>query len=347
LGLVLCLVGGVLSNAATTALRYGKAAQMTHSGADDDFKPSSITGPLILPQTVAGEANSVDASDRSAVMGRENVEEYQDNCRRRNVPVPPALNTPNAWSAPIDLSTEAHEYFINNHLTDTTLWTYRDPNGGFCVAMRRSDPNVAGKQPQIGTICTDAFQKDACFFDNLIYDEAGKPRRLDDADSLATDYAKLIHPIDVSDKCVACHIGQNPFIGHPQKKLGRVLQGMYDGAPAPPEGLPPMFSFVDFGGDLPTWRNKPPLVRTGPEAACMRCHQLPQVSQNSRFCGSVLEMAAKNTMPPHSGVAGSVGWPDRKGCFPPEASHLQDYFASLRTLRAMCTGEKQASCLDE
>ncbi len=60
-----------------------------------------------------------------------------------------------------------------------------------------------------------------------------------------------------------------------------------------------------------------------------------------------LEMAAKNTMPPHSGIAVPAGWPDGKGCFPPAAAPLKGYFASLRMLRAMCSGEKQAFCDDD
>lgn len=272
------------------------------------------------------------------------VKQYLDNCRTAQVPVPDAISSGGHWSSPFDLAADAGKYFFGKDIKKKlTLWKYDAGSQGMCVTLlREAYPDEHGNQPVplIGTICTDAGRKYACFFDNIVYGKDGSTRRIDEATMLSTNFDQLAHPADYDDDCNLCHLGDNPLIVHPGMRLGEILNPHADKTNSD------QFAFVEFGAPLLSWINPAPADSTGEGGACMRCHDIPRT--RTSYCSTVLGNAANDTMPP-SWPHGENDefWPDKDGCFSDSVSGLKKYFASMRRLKSICDGVPEKSCSDK
>lgn len=271
---------------------------------------------------------------------RDEVAAYQKTCRDNGVPVPGSFATDRDWTFRENLKSETAIYFFRSDWNDSEVWTYKDAaSGGFCVALVR---RKADKHEQyVGTICSDISQQKACFFDNVVYDGAVM-KRISWEDFQKRDFSELIHPKD-GDPCNLCHLGNNPFIVHPNTKLGKVVQSMY--ATAVPDTQ--KFEFLGLGGDPSPWTNFDAISQAS--GGCFSCHGIPQVTSNSKFCAGVIEMAANRTMPPGYWPPQPIDhpplWPDSKGCFAKELDpFLARYFPSLRKLKSICSGKTEETC---
>jgi|GEM_PF-4323432 len=300
----------------------------------------------VCPERKAGGvlATSGGMSAGSGSDHRADAPIYHQACRDAGVPVPGSFAMDAGWSDPKELDSEAHRYFFRSNWTDAEVRTYRAENGGFCIALARRKPNAPEQVPFIGTICADRLQKNACFFDNIVYEQSGS-KRIGWEDFRSRDFSELVHPLDGEDRCNSCHLGKNPFIVHPGTILGNAVQSMYDkNGPAPKR-----FEFVGLGGPPDPWTNFAPIARDGSAAdKCMMCHDLPHVTAGHPFCSGILEMAAKRTMPPGHWPADPTGgpdfWPDDKGCFAEGLDSLKPYFASIVRLKSICSGKPEKTC---
>jgi hypothetical protein len=266
-----------------------------------------------------------------------NMPTYLDNCRAAGVPIPGRMLDDGGWSKEILLPVgEADRYFVARDATKLKLWHYKEPDGGRCVTFLRQKTDI----PFIGTICMNAAENKACFFDNEIYTAGGR-QRVDEATMQKTDFKDLVHPLDFDDvKCHLCHLGDNPLLVHPNTytELGRQL---WTGSTKQQQ-----FEFVPFGDSLGGWHNPNPLPALGNgKDACLSCHDLPsfKVIGGSGYC-PLLEDAANRIMPPKwAGVQKNL-WPDAHGCFDDSVQGLEDYFPNMRRLRAMCSGIPVPDC---
>ncbi|MCF6126609.1 hypothetical protein EN904_03030 [Mesorhizobium sp. M7A.F.Ca.CA.001.07.2.1] len=272
---------------------------------------------------------------------RDDVPAYLKACRDAGVPVPGSFAADKRWVHREDLGSETHRYFFPSDWTDAEVWTYRDDiSGGFCVALVRRKPGWPVQY--VGTICADKLQKKACLFDNIVYEGSGTSRITWD-DFKTRDFGELVHPKDGEDRCNVCRLGNNPFIVHPKTMLSQTIKSMYA------EDVPKSqtFEFVGLGDEPEPWSNFGPIVP--PDAGgCFRCHGLPQVTTNHKFCSSIIEMAANRTMPPGHWPPEPKGgpwfWPDANGCFAKEFAPLADYFPSLVKLKSVCSGKVEKIC---
>ncbi|MER9749203.1 hypothetical protein [Mesorhizobium sp. M0140] len=272
---------------------------------------------------------------------RDDVPAYQKACRDAGVPVPGSFVTDPRWTNRGDLDSETHQYFFRSDWPDAEVWTYRDNvSGGFCVALVRRKPGWPVQY--VGTICADKLQKKACFFDNIVY-EGSATKRISWDDFKTRDFSELVHPKDGEDRCNVCHLGNNPFIVHPKTLLGQTIKSMYA------EDVPKSqtFEFVGLGNERDPWSNFGLIIP--PDAGgCFKCHGLPQVTTNHKFCSSIIEMAANRTMPPGHWPPDPKGgpwfWPDANGCFAKDFAALADYFPSLVKLKSVCSGKVEKIC---
>lgn len=282
-----------------------------------------------LDVLLANQWQKVDPSNNH----RSAMATYIANCEAAQVPVPKAMDADPHWSKQVvDLSGEVDKYFIATEKTDVRIWTYNADNGGKCVTLLRHDPakkEAGPTDPLIGTICVNPDRSRACFFENEVYADNGSPVRLDESEMRATDFDRLIHPLDFFDRCNQCHLGDNPFIVHPNMMLGNVVRD-------PPPKQP--FQFVAFGGAaIDNWHNPNPIDVSGDGGACMKCHNIAKTSLRP-YCSIVMK-AANSTMPPKYKHGPSDNfWPDDNGCFSESVKELKDYFMSVRRLASVCGG---------
>lgn len=266
--------------------------------------------------------------DRSSVPP-DRASDYVDQCRAAGVPVPPPIEPPTAqgWKPGPALAWSRKDWLLSS--PSLAVWNYSDADG-FCVALRRGQ----GEDAAIGTICSNHAQTQACFFDSLTYRD-GQVVALPESAALTADYATLVHPQDIKNRCDGCHVGANPFIVNPRAPLGRSVQSLYTQKPS-------RFAFV--GATLSGWHNPPPsaLDPKTPEGACVSCHQLPGADTGS-YCTNVLQRAGGLFMPPawhdDAGWREIDLWPDSTGCPPQPKSipePLLDFVQSVHALKRLC-----------
>jgi hypothetical protein len=275
------------------------------------------------------------------------------------IPIPENLGTPllkdnpqAGWTEPREISNNLADpstnLFILKNVPRNRLWIYKafSADGslsGSCIAMHRDassakDGQVSTKDFQasfVGTICTNAKQTKACFFDNLTYDEKNEIQELTIEETLKTPYAELIHPNDISNYCTKCHIGENPFLTKPEGTIGKIVATELGYSP---EAGDARDLFKLGGTDINSsrgvvWRNgddfKPKFDGQG---ACESCHSLaepltmkkgnPETQSSLKdYCTHVLEASMIHTMPPNEQAGGA----DEK-----------DYSLSVSALRALC-----------
>jgi len=269
---------------------------------------------------------------------------YVNACRNAGVPVPGSL-AEDDWSDPVDLDSETGRYLILQDKTDASVWTYKDPAGGYCVTLRRQDPETADAAPMIGTICSNADETQACFFDNLVADASGE-RRLSLEEYSSTGLSSLLHPMDGDDGCNTCHIGANPFMVDPKTMLGRAIAKVY----GPKQGGE-HFAFAGLDAIAGGWSNLGLIEGNG----CMQCHDLPDIPKGDRFCTAIIQKAANTTMPPGYWDNKPIEsrkplWPGADGCFDRRLADLDEdfdraaIFESLRRIKSICSGETTPVC---
>jgi hypothetical protein len=297
-------------------------------------------------QSAEKTLTSLGWSPRSAKEGpRYDASAYVKACKQAAVPVPGPLNADPGWSGPIGLEGDAGRYLILPQSTDASMWTFRDPDGGYCVTLRRQEPDSA-EPPLIGTICINAGETQSCFFDNVVEGGVGG-RRLYLDEYSSTDLSSLRHPLDGEDDCDTCHIGANPFMVDPMTDLGKAVAKQYGSKKGGEH-----FEFAGFDGLKEGWYNLG--LITG-STGCMECHDLPAITKGDRFCAAIIEKAANTTMPPgywnNKPLNGRKPlWPDDNGCFDSSFADLElrfdrnAIFDSLRQIRSLCSGKKIPVC---
>jgi hypothetical protein len=275
------------------------------------------------------------------------------------IPIPENLGTPllkdspkAGWMGPEEISNDLDDpttnLFILKNVPKNYLWIYKafDSDGllsGSCIAMHRDTSSAKdfASSPTdfqasfVGTICTNAKQTKACFFDNLTYNEKNGIQELTIEETLKTPYAELIQPNDISNYCTKCHIGENPFLTKPAGTIGRKVANELGYSP---EAGDAGELFKLGGTDITSsggviWRNgddfKPKFDGQG---ACESCHSLaepltmkkgnPETQSSLKdYCTHVLEASIIHTMPPNENSGGIVE---------------KDYSLSVLALRALC-----------
>ncbi|MEO8706995.1 MAG: hypothetical protein ABI867_43610 [Kofleriaceae bacterium] len=216
---------------------------------------------------------------------------YIDACAAQGVPIPPDWPDEDNWHEEGTLAFT----FLGG---DTHVYTYRDPwrpTDGICFALPRY--NEDGSLRVNGIICQNKATGKACFWDNITRRTEDVPaRRLGIA-----DYPLRIGTISdgysLAENCTECHRGDNVFNIHPGTLLDQ-----------PDTGVAIRYSPIGRAAFM----NPPPLVLPalppGSES-CGFCHSLPSLS--SQYCSSVLEDAARVTMPKSRGETPwtPAGWP--------------------------------------
>ena len=276
---------------------------------------------------------------------RHDAATYVKACRKVGIPVPGSLTTDAGWSEPVDLDMETNRFLILREKTDANVWSYKDVSGGYCLTLRRQDPDKVGELPLIGTICVNADETHACFFDNIVPDGSSK-RRLSLEEYQSTNLSSLLHPMDGDDDCSTCHIGANPFMVDPRTLLGKTIAEQYG-----PRKGGEHFAFAGLDMIEGGWSNLGLLNGAG----CMQCHGLPDIPKDDRFCATIIQEAANTTMPPGYWEDKSPNerkplWPDSDGCFDSSLADLANHFDreaifdSLRQIKSICSGKKVPMC---
>jgi hypothetical protein len=236
---------------------------------------------------------------------------YVETCRAQGVPIPPDWPNPR-WISQGPLAL----VFISQGL-DAEVFAFKDPSvPGVCYALpRRSGTSIE----LLGIICQSDTTGKVCFWDNKTVENVkitGPDVRLD-IDTISNGFT-------LDENCTECHRGDNAFNIHP----GTALQLQRPGAPGGPYDTsigPPAVRYAPIG--QATWSNPGPLILTAPPAgqlSCLSCHGLPQTA-GSFYCSSVLETAARTTMPPFGSPA---GWPTGGGTVGPLfADHIRQLSA--------------------
>lgn len=275
---------------------------------------------------------------------RHDASKYVQDCRAADVPVPKSMREDPGWSTPKTLDTETERYLILREKRVASVWTYTDSAGGYCITLKRQNPDVAGEIPLIGTICTNPTETSACFFDNLVSGPGGTKKRLTLDEFSGTDLSSLLHPVDGNDDCSTCHLGTNPFLVDPKTLLGQTIKSHYGGATKGHS-----FQFAGFDSARVKWTNFSPIDGKPAGTGCMSCHDIPHITKEHRFCSAIIQRAANTTMPPGYWDGKPKDgrkelWPGTDGCFDRNLADLSEYFASLRQIKAVCTGEKVREC---
>jgi hypothetical protein len=146
-------------------------------------------------------------------------------------------------------------------------------------------------------ICQSKTTGKACFWDNIA---ANGTRVI--GTNISLDVRTIQNGSNLGETCTACHRGYNVFNIHP----GSALDLGRKATVGRPYDTNPDVRYTPMG--QPHWSNPGPLVLPAPapkQSSCLACHELPQTS--SLYCGSVLRMAAMNTMPPFGTTR--AGWP--------------------------------------
>lgn len=276
---------------------------------------------------------------------RHNPADYVKACEVANVPVPRSIKTDQGWSKEKVLDFETNRYLLRFENQGASVWTYRHANGGYCISLSRKILNLPNMAPLIGTICVNAKETHACFFDNLVAgNTAGNgKRRLDLAEFISTDFSALLHPMDGDDTCSACHLGANPFLVDPTTELGKTIIGQYG-----PKKGGVKFAFAGMQGIKGGWFNFDLIEEQISGTGCQKCHEFPMVTKNSEYCTSILLAAVNHTMPPgywptKPEIDRKFFWPDN-GCFHSSQVDLAEYFDSMRQFKAICSGTKIKEC---
>lgn len=217
--------------------------------------------------------------------------QYIASCRAEGVPIPP--DWPDArWISQGPLAF----VFISRSYT-AEVHAYKDPAvPGVCYALPRRDSS--GSIQLLGIICQSDTTGKACFWDN---------RTIDDTPLTGVNLTLNIDSIGngstLGEICTECHRGYNVFNIHPGTALDlsrpTAVGGPYDTDPAV------RFTPIAQGH----WSNPGPLVLPAPspgQRSCTACHELPETAGSS-YCASVLENAARFTMPPFG--PDRAGWP--------------------------------------
>jgi hypothetical protein len=233
---------------------------------------------------------------------------YVETCRTQGVPIPPD------WPDPRWVSQGPLAFVFISAGLDAEVFAFKDPSvAGVCYALPRR--NGASIQ-LLGIICQSDTTGKACFWDNRTVEDvpiAGPDVQLD-IDTIGNGFT-------LGENCTQCHRGDNVFNIHP----GTALQLQRAGAPGGPYDTSPAVRYTPIG--QAAWSNPGPLTLTPPPAgqlSCLTCHGLPQTA-GSFYCSSVLEPAARNTMPPFGSPA---GWPTGGGTVGPLfADHIRQLSA--------------------
>ncbi len=307
------------------------------------------------PQAIvakAAESNEVlsTALENHAPNSADAVQAYRDNCRGAGVPVPGAIETDPGWKwGPIDVSTDVENKhtLAATHLEILTLWKYEDSNDGTCVALLREDADAGNPDDDgvaLGVICQNKEMTQACFYDSVVY-ENGSTKRLNREAALTTDFAATAHIDDVKEKCILCHIGDNPLIVFPGTKLGDAL-----GAGQSTRHRD--FQFVDFGNGK-TWCNPKPyelphgVEFPDKENSCQACHDIPQrsrISGTQDYCTLIGDSAGLTMPPSHLGKSEIKLWPDTGPISVEDAGVLAPYLPSMLHLFDMCRTTHDDTC---
>ncbi len=270
--------------------------------------------------------------------------QYVAACQSAGVAVPGPLATDKGWSQPKTLDHEVERYLILNAWSSVNVWTYRDQGGGYCVMLKREKAESTGLPPAIGTICVNANESHACFFDNVV-PEGQSDRRLGFEEFQSTAFSSLIYPLDGGDDCSSCHVGSNPFLVDPKSDLGTTVRKMYSKI-----GTVTSFTFAGFDGVSGSWYNFDSIKEATPGTGCFECHTLPHVTKGHRFCPTIAWKAANTTMPPGHWQKKPTGrrpefWPDSRGCFDSSMADLDSFFESMRQIRSLCDGTEIPACI--
>lgn len=224
---------------------------------------------------------------------------YIDECRNAGVPIPPDWGT-SQWQSKGLLSTN----FIGSAVFPAEVFIAQSPHPfGVSIALPRYADPTRKTIDLLGIISLGKASGKACFWDNASngghFDiPTGSTVPL----SQFTGGAALFG--GTSDRCTACHAGENPFIMHPNTPLGLPnLAGL------------PLFADRWYQPLVhPNWPQNPgPLV--GPPGPCTTCHnaggeggRFPDVSsQMGEYCGTVLRNTLDRTMPPGNPAYGPLG----------------------------------------
>lgn len=261
--------------------------------------------------------------------------DYIVSCQDAGVPVPQSIATDPHWSVSQELSADAPSFLVDPGRTDPRAWTYQADDGGFCVALLRG-PDI---RAALGVICTDRWQRSACFFDSQVFNKDGTIGELTADQAMATDVSSFVPPSSIGNKCKNCHLGDNPFIVNPNGQLGQLVENLYGGQGTPTASL--QFDFAPFKPK--PWHNPQTLAGSG---GCFNCHDIAQ-TQAVGYCYTILEQVAGRWMPWKWAAKASHPvplWPDDNGCFDASSSELAPYYESMLAIKAMCTGKPIQHC---
>ena len=219
---------------------------------------------------------------------------YQQDCLDAGVPVPDKLFD-DKW---VRLGLYGHQ----EQFGKTELSIYRnEAPAGFCLSTTHyaNENSVSGRQ---ALICLGTQTNNACFFEGYGIDFGG------DTNINDVDYSLSMY-------CTGCHVGENPFIVHPQDPVFTEAARLKSEFLDPPGTLPnlmstdwytPMFnhSIVEspgfHGSNNPDPININDLDSVfvgsgGPVKKCTTCHKkdssagrFPKYSTTNSYCGSVL-----------------------------------------------------------
>jgi hypothetical protein len=254
---------------------------------------------------------------------------YMDECRNAGVPIPPDWGS-SQWQSKGLLSTD----FIGSAVIPAEVFIAQSASPfGVSIALPRYTTSTMQTIDLLGIISLGKASGKACFWDN---GENGGHFDIPTGTivplSQFTGGAALFG--GTSDRCTACHAGENPFIMHPNTPLGLPnLAGL------------PLFADQWYQPLVhPNWPQNPgPLV--GPSGPCTTCHtaggeggRFPDMSSlMAEYCGTVLLNALNRTMPPGNPAYGSLGNDADKAhgtaletvCKTPPAASIEEIMGSI------------------
>lgn len=264
---------------------------------------------------------------------------YLDRCIAEGVPTPPPIDLSGSLPRTIGTTSstgwkyegeiQKSDQFIVERPTE--IWTYHSlpPNPeGVCIALPRysNDPgeNVKTDVRELGVICYGykPNTNKACFWDNQKIPPIPRDNQLIRIGVPHDNNGQYLvggDELGVS-VCTDCHAGQNPFVIHPEVKIGTdpndpsipltmggVMKTLMPTSPASvTSARPPYIPLVKD-----TWpKNKPSTLPQSVPSECIGCHKntgpggaFPRLSSDSRsdstvgYCLTILPKAIEKTMP--------------------------------------------------
>lgn len=244
---------------------------------------------------------------------------YLNECMAAQVPIPPTINVMDNSNGTAGWKSQGFipipDQFIgqNNGPSPAEVRTYKSTSpAGMCYALPRYTDTTKTTVGLDGVICLSQVTSKVCFWDNQMNQQGfpfpagtqipiGVPNTaINAAGQYQAGGFELLG--GSGGVCTDCHAGENPYITHPKSNLGTILWEDIRGAQGLPTFAPnrydPLVAAAWPQNDLSQAGSTVPSV-------CVGCHvkssagRFPHLSnQLPGYCGTVLDKAYNQTMPP-------------------------------------------------